>query len=330
MGYTDMSSVSKIADPVQTALGDHDWNAGATKAERVVRHLAKPVDPTDLTKGNIYEEFFSGDFGSAGRWMITNLTAFYYDPDRTSVDQDVLVLNNITSYPSVETTIGWMYPGPGAATDATSLNSNPFLGLLYTQAAATNNMPSRKYDNPGTENQNLTWMEFGTGPDQVQRIQGVCPAGWHVPSHLEFVLLIKEILRNTSMYANHSDINPSESTARNVTTDLFPILDPKSSPVSSIKNSIALNVCSDVCYDGDVFGPPLSRSILDGGLSFSFSGIRGAEGAHTPDHQMYAIAGATTRKSEMIQMNNVNQERDWIQIQGLSWAFSVRCVKDLQ
>jgi hypothetical protein len=76
-----MSSVAKTATPAQTAAGDLNWDMGVTQADKVVRHEAKLVDPTDPSKGNIYEEFYSADFGPAGRWMTTNLTAWTYDSD---------------------------------------------------------------------------------------------------------------------------------------------------------------------------------------------------------------------------------------------------------
>jgi hypothetical protein len=73
LGSEDLSSVTKTATPEQTAAGDANWNTGTTQADKVVRHQAKPNPAYDANTNpdvpqNIYEEFYSADFGPAGRW----------------------------------------------------------------------------------------------------------------------------------------------------------------------------------------------------------------------------------------------------------------------
>ena len=207
-GSENMSGV-KTATPAQTAAGDAGWNMGATKAERVVRHKAKYIDPDDEPKGKIYEEFYSADFGDAGRWMTTNLAAWAYDwPSGTPP-----ALGGVDASSSL-TDPRWCYPKNGAvvAGEAAPTDWRSQYGLLYNWAAATGNQ------NTSTRNQGQV---AGASPGQYEveslapggHYQGICPAGWHLPSDREWNQLEKEIYNNPQLYSTyHADELPFTST----------------------------------------------------------------------------------------------------------------------
>lgn len=186
------------ATPAETSGADI-WGGS------VVRHAAKP-NPSDPTKYT-YLEFYSADFGSAGRWMTTNLVAWAYDSNVTGV--------TLPELPSkvLEFTPSWAYPE--TPTDPATLKSNPFLGILYNWYAANankaliNNEGGRPYGTSTLYGSTLT----------VTRNQGICPNGWHLPSDYEWTELENEITRNTiryanvvdNIYTNDSDILPQDN-----------------------------------------------------------------------------------------------------------------------
>jgi uncharacterized protein (TIGR02145 family) len=196
-GTPDMSSVMITATPAETSGADDIWNGA------IVRHAAKPVDPMDASQGNIYEEFCSAEFGTAGRWMTTNLTAKAYDgithsAGRTLTGPDANGALN-KAY--------WCYPNV-YGTDGTSDSEwikNPLIGLLYTWDAATagkggatdeGGMPETTTNEPGKQ----------------QQVQGICPKGWHLPSDYEWTELENAIIKNTTSYAYEAqNISPDGS-----------------------------------------------------------------------------------------------------------------------
>jgi hypothetical protein len=259
LGNLDMTSVTKTATWQETAAGAQSWNEGNTKADKLVRHQAKPVDPTDPSKGNIYEEFYSADFGPAGRWMVTNLAAKHYDGIRHSTDTDPG--NPATSSTGPKRTLSgpaisgannsctWTYGSFASYTTDTQTDADyitePSLGFFYTFDAATaggwgSNLDSWIYrlsdfDESFTEyypdqiNGNTTTYPGKIGVQYQWRHQGICPSGWHLPSHYESILLLKEIIRNTPLYTSADyAINPLESNDRNNPSDIILLADPGS------------------------------------------------------------------------------------------------------
>jgi uncharacterized protein (TIGR02145 family) len=185
-GTQDMSSITTTATPVETS-GTDNWGSA------VVRHQAKPVDENDPSQGNIYEEFYSADFGAAGRWMTTNLAAKAYDGISHSEGRMLTGPDANNSGDSYSTAY-WCYPNGGAGgTTATTYNSNPQTGFLYTWDAAT-------AGKGGTDGFGNTTNEGGS--DAYARVQGICPAGWHLPSDYEWTELENAIIANTTDYAN--------------------------------------------------------------------------------------------------------------------------------
>jgi uncharacterized protein (TIGR02145 family) len=197
-GTEDMSSVNKTATPEQTSAGAASWNEGTTPAEKVVHHQAK---------SGVYEEFYSAWFGAAGRWMTTNLAAHAYDENSHS--QDIaLTLSASNSHLNPY----WCYPNGGSGgSNATSYNNNPHVGLLYNWSAATagkgGDTGEQNIYNPSGSNyagDEGNYQE-GTTSGQQQRIQGICPKGWHLPSDREWNQLEKEIYTNPQLYSYYTD-----------------------------------------------------------------------------------------------------------------------------
>lgn len=175
-GTPDMSSVTTNADNAATSVA----TAPAEWSGKVVRHEAK---------SGVYAEFYSADFGAAGRWMTTNLAASAYDSNITTA-----TLPTSTDASDSYTDPYWCYPngGTGGST-ATDYNNNPHLGLLYNWPAAT--AKKSEISNEGNTDH--------------AAVQGICPNGWHLPSDKEWTALENEIIRRTTAYANvSSNISP--------------------------------------------------------------------------------------------------------------------------
>lgn len=205
-GIPDMSGVYEAASTDETSNGNVAW------AEKVVRHPAK---------SGVYEEFYSAEFGSAGRWMVTNLAAKAYDSFSHSAGRG-LTLNKNTS--NENNKAYWGYPNSeGDLLSSTDYDTNPFLGYLYTWDAATGGKGGANGEqNVDKYGSSITgWVtdrsEVGmqewlgskdavTRGDKQMRRQGICPKGWHLPSDYEWTELELEIIKNTNTYAEMSNI----------------------------------------------------------------------------------------------------------------------------
>ncbi|MBD8388166.1 FISUMP domain-containing protein [Dysgonomonas sp. BGC7] len=198
-GTEDMSSVTTIADNTATSTTP----APAGWSGKVVKHEAKP---------GVYEEFYSAEFEAAGRWMTTNLAATAYDGIHHSTDVSGTATSGsgdprtlygpTTNSGNPYNTAYWCYPNGG--TGGTTPTSYDNLGLLYTWDAAT----AGKGGSNGRQN---TADEGGN--NTYAPVQGICPAGWHLPSDYEWTELENEIIRLTTDYANVSrNISPDGTT----------------------------------------------------------------------------------------------------------------------
>jgi uncharacterized protein (TIGR02145 family) len=110
-----------------------------------------------------------GTFGSAGTWMTENLRVTHY-ANNTALTHNRNTSNYTDQY--------YAYPNENADGDA----HVPACGLLYTWAAATNR----------------TGVSADESDDQSQaREQGICPAGWHLPTDYEWSQLEKVIAEDS-------------------------------------------------------------------------------------------------------------------------------------
>ncbi|WP_029906033.1 FISUMP domain-containing protein [Prevotella sp. 10(H)] len=181
-GTEDLTAIEAL--PYETEYG----------VNKVIRHK-------DTRGPNGDYDYYSADFGPAGRWMTTNMSALTYDPVRT----DGKPFPTITMYNDYNPTqdinrASWGYPTRNGGTDATLDDLyiyNPHYGVLYTYAAATGGRPAPA----GSEfNQKYT-HEGGT----QEKVQGICPNGWHLPSDWEWTRLEKEIINNTTKYSTYTE-----------------------------------------------------------------------------------------------------------------------------
>jgi uncharacterized protein (TIGR02145 family) len=136
---------------VLTGPGLYVWDGAKWQA------LMPPPSAMDA-EGNKYSV---GYFGDAGWWMTENLRSTKYS-DGTGL--------TATSNAGIDASLKYYWYPSG---NKTTFDNNPTYGLLYTWAAAT--------DRTG-----VTGNEESSshGPHQ-----GICPAGWHLPSDLEWTQL---------------------------------------------------------------------------------------------------------------------------------------------
>jgi hypothetical protein len=173
-------------------------------ASGVTKHPAKP---------GVYEEFYYADFGpTAGIWMTTNLTAWAYDDGSTHSENRPLTGPNANAgSPIPYNTAYWSYPKPaGTVTpgEAAPQTWDSRQGLLYTWDAATagkggSDGRGNIYNTSGgTWGNNESGYPEGTGTQQQEQIQGICPDGWHLPSDWEWTELERAIISNKSSYSS--------------------------------------------------------------------------------------------------------------------------------
>lgn len=184
MGSPDMSPITINATPAQTS-GTNIWG------KAIVRHQEK---------AGVYKEFYSADFNTAGRWMVTNLAATAYD----GISHPYRTLTGPSANTSGADNVAiWAYPSKTSATTTTEFQENPLIGYLYSWDAAT-------AGKGGLNGRLDLGDEAGTSH---ARVQGICPAGWHLPSDLEWRELENEIIKNTTNYADvASNIDPGDGT----------------------------------------------------------------------------------------------------------------------
>jgi uncharacterized protein (TIGR02145 family) len=235
-------NINKCAGGDQIPVGSYVWSGtewqylgiddSGTMALGVIKHPAKEnpsyvagIDPAYMA--NIYEEFYSADFGTAGRWMTTNLTAYKYDDNikhstdpggtATSGSGTPRTLDGPNANPQIGgvpqyNTAYWSYPAPsGDGTDATEHTKNPHLGLLYTWDAATAGKGGADGQGNIYNTSGVTWgndegnYPEGTASNEQQRIQGICPKDWHLPSDKEWNELEKHIYEHAEDYSSYTE-----------------------------------------------------------------------------------------------------------------------------
>lgn len=174
------------------------WNGVKWEDIKVVGKDPKESETaTTLTDrdGNVYP---IASFGNAGVWMTQNLRTKTAPGGVRLANSIMKVSGGLSSYRN------YVYPGPGATvissqgTDATTFNAHPEYGLLYNWHAATNNKNCKTPDQGQIAG-------AVAGDDEVEKslgyVQGICPAGWHLPSDREWNLLEKEMTESGASYA---------------------------------------------------------------------------------------------------------------------------------
>ncbi|MDU1891018.1 MAG: FISUMP domain-containing protein [Dysgonomonas sp.] len=178
--------------------------------------------------------FFSALFGKR-RWMITNLQATKFVENHLRTSGDDVVVQKFIEDPSSPYFSPYNYKAEDGDTYIYPVWGNPTgyadrerLGRLYNWAAATNskggtNNGKENVDNRSSTENEVTFPESADPePNKQMRRQGICPAGWHLPSQKEWMELNHEIRTNTKLYSylnsniggNYDEGIPSSSFAK--------------------------------------------------------------------------------------------------------------------
>lgn len=238
--FSDKQTPKRFEDITMTAIGCFnrkntndgtikDWaiRAGFTEEEISAVTVDQPSkilsNSLQLHKDQSGNLFLSSDFGSAGRWMVTNLAATQYAPKpRTGDDKELYKSTYLTRNRGESNFEPWFcYPATtknGQDYASSLYNNNQRLGLLYNWSAATNGKsvwdqvgdPTGVRKNSSGTYQYPNDVEKKDNPNidpQQGKIQGICPNGWHLPSDREYTWLEQEVLDHASVYTNDVDQN---------------------------------------------------------------------------------------------------------------------------
>lgn len=217
-GQPDLSALREV-DPSETSDASADWGTD------VILHKAKP---------GVYEQFISADFGEAGRWMTSNLAATNYDGNTHDGGRTLEGPRRNPDTQEDSAAAFWAYPSNSGSdgTDPLLYSQNTLLGYLYTWDAATagkgeasglgnadtgvTNLDAssgvyRNYSSElrfeeavGSYGGSVGGADPGKYPLSLnlqKRRQGICPEGWHLPSEREWIVLQREIIKNTTKYS---------------------------------------------------------------------------------------------------------------------------------
>jgi len=164
------------------------------KHEELSAEVQKFTDPRDQ------KEYLYRSFGTnAGVWMLENLR---YIPSAT--DGYTAYSHSLTVASTDNKEKYYCYPVNGTYNTSSPQPPASWLpreGLLYNWYAATNN------ENTATTDQ--------AGIPLPANIQGICPAGWHIPSDYEWTLLEQEIYNNPQKYSSYTGSNQFNPTSWN-------------------------------------------------------------------------------------------------------------------
>lgn len=133
--------------------------------------------------------FLSSNFGqnpmdSDQRWMIHNLDAIAYDYAGSPTNPTLGVLSSGTSP-------RYIFPNGGSnGSIQTTFDENQRYGLMYNWRAASANKT------------NVSDQGALAGASPSLRVQGICPAGWHLPSDNEWTLLERDNVRYKSEFSS--------------------------------------------------------------------------------------------------------------------------------
>ena len=323
-GSPDMGKVATSSTPSETSGADV-WGSS------IVHHQAKR---------NVYKEFYSARFGTAGRWMITNLSATAYD----GITHPYRNLQG----PAANTrgdrnTAYWCYPSGIGPMSSAEYDVNPHLGYLYTWDAATAGKGGRdgtgNVNNAGGATNNESGFPPGTGRNQQKQVQGVCPKGWHLPSDYEWFLLEKEIIRNTTAYAGSGTAINAAETDGSASGNMLPIPPAGSDGQTNLRGPAGLgSAMKDMCtdYTGGAVNSGVSYMADANGFSALLAGWEDSgKTNHFNIYGFFWTSSASSRKignieywdawSRYVSHDGHQTGRRYL---GREYMFSVRCKKD--
>jgi len=312
---------------------------------KVMRHLDARPTPN---KADYY--FYSADFGDAGRWMVTNVAAIKYETiGRTGSDNVANqnpVFYNSTFYNDVDkrdSDAYWAYPDEGGKYGQSSkwYEENYHLGLLYNWAAATNykggadgrqhfyNEDDLKYGEPIPD----------AGGATVQKIQGICPNGWHLPSDYEWTQLENEIIERTSHYSSLGDIGKDYLLSGKLPSEGKSVYRGKTIALENGLMASHGTAMLGLCEPGSLrVNPGLSLKVSEGGFDLTLTGGIGGNGYNisykeytmqwTSSSAKIAFDASTDRVGAMARWADRHNELVRKSVSERSNGFAVRCKKD--
>jgi uncharacterized protein (TIGR02145 family) len=151
------------------------------------RDVCIPAVGLTDAEGNEYSVY---RFGNSGCWMTQNLRS-------TKTLQngiEVFILKDKNTGNS-NTLASWYYPN-GDDGGASLFGEHPEYGLLYT-------WPAANIGTVATESADAFKISSSEGKNSDR--QGICPAGWVVPSDWDWSMLEKEIATNPSRYSDQTN-----------------------------------------------------------------------------------------------------------------------------
>jgi uncharacterized protein (TIGR02145 family) len=128
-------------------------------------------------------------FGDSGCWMTQNLRS------TKTMQNGIEVLVPEDKNAGNFNVAAWYYPNGDAGRTSNLIESNPEYGLLYSWSAAN-------IGTAATESSDAFKSEDGEGMNSDR--QGICPAGWVVPSDWDWAMLEKEIASHPQYYSTQT------------------------------------------------------------------------------------------------------------------------------
>jgi uncharacterized protein (TIGR02145 family) len=142
-------------------------------------------------------EYFAYRFGDAGCWMTSNLRSTY------TLQHGIKQVIEEDYNPSNQNKPAYFYVnGELGKSQGNGVTANQTWGLLYSWSAA--NIGTSPTESTDAFRQGTT----GLNSDR----QGLCPAGWVIPSDWDFAKLEKEIASNPGAYSSQSTPLPNADT----------------------------------------------------------------------------------------------------------------------
>lgn len=206
-----------------------------------------------------------GDTDYAGEWMIESLRATRL-PDGTALTFSAAGSQSIPqyAYPAPNPSPNPLPAGSSGLLDGTDeyyVKKVPSMGYLYNWVAAANG---------NTSNAN---QAGGEASELTVGNQGICPAGWHLPSDKEWNDLERHIYKNAHLYSSYT---AAEVIAWNNSTPWNPAWDHTSSgsrPSQTTANAYGAAIKSSCSPIGSNVNPKgKSLSNFQGGFSILLIG----------------------------------------------------------
>lgn len=173
-----------ICDPTSIRQGIYVWNGD--KWEYLGEQEEQSKDVLVWLDERDREKYLYRKFGNAGYWMLENVRYLDTNIMQAGIGADQQEYQEkYYTYPNADP----LHPERIPST------WSPDQGLLYSYSAAT----LGAQDGTAGANQG----QNGSDEAQSENIQGICPAGWHIPTDREWNKLEKEIYSKPYLYSEY-------------------------------------------------------------------------------------------------------------------------------